>query len=584
MVFINTILPFVGILIGLVVLHELGHFVVAKLAGVRVEEFGIGMPPRIWGIRVGETLYSINALPLGGFVRLTGEESSQVFVDKVNAESAAHKAGLREGDVIASVNETAVHSEEQLAAHLRSAGKQGPIKLVVQRDEPTDDGRGTELVEYDLVLPTTAVEDLLSPDGPAAPDGGALETPPRETAEAETAGATIGRLAGIQVAPDPRSLGSKSRPIRIAVMAAGAAVNAVLPIFLFALAAMIPQDIPAGPAEITSVVAGAPADLAGLEVGDRFVTINGQSMRNSTDVAREIQLNLGGEIDIVVERPVRDNVLPQQASTTTETERFATTVEARLAPQPLRHVAQPGETVIDVANALQLDIAFVQHAVFGFGLELPAGLLLTFPDGETYTTEDGDTVLGVSNDLIRRQSQIIAASGMDFVNLDPGTVVEISQGATGIRIGNASINLVSVNEGLVDAIGTGWTQTANTLVLLRNRVRSWIAGGESIQLSGPIGIARTTGEVVERAGWLRLIELAALLSLNLAIVNILPLPMLDGGRIVFVLIEVVRRGKRISPEKEGLVHLTGFALLISFVVIVSYFDIVRAIAGESALR
>ena len=60
--------------------------------------------------------------------------------------------------------------------------------------------------------------------------------------------------------------------------------------------------------------------------------------------------------------------------------------------------------------------------------------------------------------------------------------------------------------------------------------------------------------------------------------------MLDGGRIVFVLIEVVRRGKRISPEKEGLVHLTGFALLMTFVVIVSYFDIVRAISGESALR
>ena len=83
---------------------------------------------------------------------------------------------------------------------------------------------------------------------------------------------------------------------------------------------------------------------------------------------------------------------------------------------------------------------------------------------------------------------------------------------------------------------------------------------------------------------MRLIELAALLSINLAIINILPLPMLDGGRIVFVLIEIVRRGKRISPEKEGLVHLTGLALLIMFAVVVSYFDIVRAIAGESALR
>ncbi len=172
MVLINTVLPFFGILVGLVILHELGHFAVAKLAGVRVEEFGIGMPPRIWGFRVGETLYSINWLPLGGFVRLTGEESSQVFVDQVNAESAARKAGLREGDVIASVNETPVHREEQLAAHLRSAALLGPINLVVQRDEPTEDGRGTELVEYDLVLPASAANDLLSPDTPPPPSPG----------------------------------------------------------------------------------------------------------------------------------------------------------------------------------------------------------------------------------------------------------------------------------------------------------------------------------------------------------------------------------------------------------------------------
>ena len=63
-------------LIGLVVLHELGHFLMAKKFGVRVEEFGIGLPPRLVGKRVGETLYSLNLLPLGAFVKLTGEEGS----------------------------------------------------------------------------------------------------------------------------------------------------------------------------------------------------------------------------------------------------------------------------------------------------------------------------------------------------------------------------------------------------------------------------------------------------------------------------------------------------------------------------
>ena len=71
---LGSILVFLLLLSLMVVIHELGHFITAKLAKVKVEEFGFGFPPRIWGVRRGETLYSINALPLGGFVRMLGEE------------------------------------------------------------------------------------------------------------------------------------------------------------------------------------------------------------------------------------------------------------------------------------------------------------------------------------------------------------------------------------------------------------------------------------------------------------------------------------------------------------------------------
>src|SRR3990172_7503659 len=70
----HSVLPFIGILVGLVVVHELGHFVTGKMAGVKVLEFGIGYPPKLFGIKRGETEYTVNALPLGGFVRLLGEE------------------------------------------------------------------------------------------------------------------------------------------------------------------------------------------------------------------------------------------------------------------------------------------------------------------------------------------------------------------------------------------------------------------------------------------------------------------------------------------------------------------------------
>ena len=64
----------------------------------------------------------------------------------------------------------------------------------------------------------------------------------------------------------------------------------------------------------------------------------------------------------------------------------------------------------------------------------------------------------------------------------------------------------------------------------------------------------------------------------------LPFPALDGGRFAFVVIEWVRRGKRISPQKEGLVHLVGFVVLIGLIVVVTYFDIIKIMNGESFLR
>lgn len=73
---ITTILSFIGILLVLVLIHELGHFIVAKIFGVKVEEFGFGFPPRVWGKKIGETIYSVNWLPIGGFVKLFGEDEA----------------------------------------------------------------------------------------------------------------------------------------------------------------------------------------------------------------------------------------------------------------------------------------------------------------------------------------------------------------------------------------------------------------------------------------------------------------------------------------------------------------------------
>ena len=109
-----------------------------------------------------------------------------------------------------------------------------------------------------------------------------------------------------------------------------------------------------------------------------------------------------------------------------------------------------------------------------------------------------------------------------------------------------------------------------------------IIGATPVEVAGPVGIAQLTGEVA-KAGISPLLEFAGFISINLAIINILPLPALDGGRIVFVLLEWVRRGKRVSPKTEGLVHFIGFAMLMALILLITYQDIIRIISGESLI-
>src|SRR3989344_1288959 len=88
---ILTIIVFIVVLSILVFVHEFGHFIVAKKLGMGVEEFGFGLPPRIWGKKIGETIYSFNWLPIGGFVRLTGEDEEDVQSEKLKQATGEEK-------------------------------------------------------------------------------------------------------------------------------------------------------------------------------------------------------------------------------------------------------------------------------------------------------------------------------------------------------------------------------------------------------------------------------------------------------------------------------------------------------------
>jgi regulator of sigma E protease len=226
---------------------------------------------------------------------------------------------------------------------------------------------------------------------------------------------------------------------------------------------------------------GSPAAEAGLKAGDRIISLDGESVKNTAEAGREIRLNMGRTIDFEVERED-----------------------------------------------------------FGGGAEV-----IVVPVTARWAPPEG-------------------------------------QGPTGIRIANLYPQFTETERYAVwEAIPKGWEATWESLILARNQVIAMFKGGAGPQVAGPVGIAQTTGQVVEEAGWQPLLELAALLSINLAIINMLPLPMLDGGRCVFVLLEVIRRGKRVDPHKEAIVHLVGLAFILTLAVVITYFDVARLISGGS---
>jgi len=110
-----------------------------------------------------------------------------------------------------------------------------------------------------------------------------------------------------------------------------------------------------------------------------------------------------------------------------------------------------------------------------------------------------------------------------------------------------------------------------------------IIGAQPFVPAGPVGIVQVTGEVAH-AGISPLLELAAFISIAVAITQLIPFPSLDGSRMLFVVVEWLRKGKRISPKVEGLVHSVGFMVLIVFMVLITYQDLARWITGGSLIK
>jgi len=197
--------------------------------------------------------------------------------------------------------------------------------------------------------------------------------------------------------------------------------------------------------------------------------------------------------------------------------------------------------------------------------------------------EDYDALREYTHDNLGQEITLTVRRGqtaIDPVEMTPRADPPEGEGPIGIRIGPA---LVVKSYPVWEAIPRAVYETILFLFAMFQWAVAVIRGLVAPQVSGPIGIVQATSEVVQY-GLTDTLRFAAFLSTQLAILNMLPIPAFDGGRLVFVLLEVIRRGKRISPQREGLVHIIGLAIILGLVLVVSYFDILRWTSGQPLLR
>ncbi|OXS78583.1 RIP metalloprotease RseP [Domibacillus enclensis] len=267
----NTVIAFIVIFGSLVFFHELGHYLFAKRAGILCREFAIGMGPKVFAHKKGETVWTFRLLPIGGYVRMAGEDP----------EMTELKAGQRIGVVF----------NEQGEA----------VNLIVNGRDRFKDARVIEIERADL-------EHELSITG--YEEGEENATTFRVHREALM---TENQLS-TQIAPYDRQFNSKTLPQRAMAIFAGPLFNFILALIIFVVLAMI-QGIPTNEPSLGEVINEGAAVEAGLKEGDRVVSINGNSMNSWEEIVTVIQQSPGEELTFEIDRDGEQLTVPVTPTT-----------------------------------------------------------------------------------------------------------------------------------------------------------------------------------------------------------------------------------------------------------------------------
>ncbi|MBI2459710.1 MAG: RIP metalloprotease RseP [Parcubacteria group bacterium] len=202
----------------------------------------------------------------------------------------------------------------------------------------------------------------------------------------------------------------------------------------------------------------------------------------------------------------------------------------------------------------------------------------------------GDTILSIDNNSFFNYQELqnyVAANighklaykikrGQDLIKAEivPELMKETNKGGIGVAISETGLVSYPWYWAIWQGVKTTLILTWSIIIAFYELIKNLIFGrGVTADLSGPVGIATLTGQVA-RLGFVYLLQFTALLSINLAVINFFPFPALDGGRVLFLIIEKIKRSP-VKKELEGMIHNIGFALLMILILLVTFRDVSR---------